>query len=149
VGSDKREAVYWFRKAAVQGHTVAQAFLQGSFPSSTDRCLRVVASNLRPNRYDVATEPAKHLRLGVNNREKQKETKRNKNKKKTIVAVHLWAWKKRSSRILSTSAREGNEDEHAGSGEAEGRIAIHHSMESRQRAQDSTPKANETPNRRG
>jgi TPR repeat protein len=36
VGSDKREAVYWFRKAAVQGHTVAQAFLQGSFPSSTD-----------------------------------------------------------------------------------------------------------------
>jgi TPR repeat protein len=38
VGSDKREAVYWFRKAAVQGHTVAQAFLQGSFPSSTDQC---------------------------------------------------------------------------------------------------------------
>jgi TPR repeat protein len=30
VSNDKREAVYWFRKAAAQGHTVAQAFLQGT-----------------------------------------------------------------------------------------------------------------------
>jgi hypothetical protein len=103
----------------------------------------------------VATEPAKHLRLGVMVERGTKRNKKKNEKEKPWCGrggeVHQFisGLGRNVVAILCTSALEGNEDEHAGSGEAEGRIAIHHSMESRQRAQDSTQKENETPNRRG
>jgi hypothetical protein len=56
IGSDKREAVYWFRQAAAQGHTVAQAFLQGPPPSSNVVIKHDAESEFCHRRISVLTD---------------------------------------------------------------------------------------------